>query len=434
VGDASESEGEPESTVEDRLKDYYLDQFLAAQLAACGTDGISDSTTSVRNDVTRERVVCPSVSATQSDPSRRLQVAHPVRGSDLRPRQERIRQERVYDDADPATWDMFWRPCAKVLLPFFGLPLTGEPIVSDDNFEELGLPAGGWKEGGDIAASIAMRASFEAHMPTEGCACCSCNCPPRDVEVVPFDAALFSPLRRDGVVSPELPRDAHTLVEIDGVEYCMQGDPHFGAFAEPSAGAAASAPPCPPPERPSGVPPVFSGRVHVTLCVTCADDLRQQKVPPWSLVRVDYGEVPEELRRLGVPTWVEKALINPVKGMRKVVLMRPTGRPDDPADTYQRGLRSHVSCVPNPEPHMSVIFAIPHPVDSLPAEIQASGNSSCMCLLTCVSKRPRLTISHSICRSCSARPSPRMRSSPPCCGLAPCSRFAARWWKGGCGT
>jgi hypothetical protein len=276
---------------------------------------------------------------------------------------------------------MFWRPCAEALLPFFDLSLAGEPVVSDDNFEGLGLPAGGWKEGDDIAASIAMRASFEAHMPTEGCACCSCNCPPRDVQSVAFDAALFAPLRRDGPVSPDLPRDAHTLVEIDGVEYCLQGDPHFGAFAEPSGavdptaaatGATASTTPCPPPERPSGAPPVFSSCVQVTLCGRCADDLRQQKVPPWSLVRVDYGEVPEELRRLGVPTSVEKALINPVKGMRKVVLMRPTGRQDDPADTYQRGLRSHVSGVPNPEPQMRAIFAIPHPVDSLPAEIQAS--------------------------------------------------------------
>jgi hypothetical protein len=47
VGDSSESEEELEPPVEDRLKEYYLEQFLAAQLSA---RGISDSTPSVRTD------------------------------------------------------------------------------------------------------------------------------------------------------------------------------------------------------------------------------------------------------------------------------------------------------------------------------------------------------------------------------------------------
>jgi len=100
--------------------------------------------------------------------------------------------------------------------------------------------------------------------------CCVCSRRRRNIDfVTPLpnlaDIPNLSLLLADGEKTPELPRDAKTIVNFQGEDYCLQ---RLGLDV-PDEGV--------------------GGQVKARICKSCINDLNRGRVPKESLVSIDTG-------------------------------------------------------------------------------------------------------------------------------------------------
>lgn len=188
------------------------------------------------------------------------------------------------------------------------------------------------------------------------CACCNSYKPAESVQWQSWDDVPNTELLRADVPSTaDMPRQAQTVWEHDGVHYLLQS--HVDAKCMRAAA---------------------DGKAEVQLCTDCIRQLNMGRVPRISLVRIDPGLVPYDLPSM---TLVEAAIVAPYRVHHLIVILKPPSEigfcnRQSLADfVHKRALRGHVVAFPNPGPGALAEKMFPCPPGDLPELIQVSDAS-----------------------------------------------------------
>lgn len=108
---------------------------------------------------------------------------------------------------------------------------------------------------------------------------------------------------------------------------------------------------------------------RATLCAECNASLTNGSIPKCSLVRFDTGRVPASLPTL---TYCERILLSPLRAMRHLVVMKPTG--NGATHPHYRG---HVTAFPNPPVASKLCNTFPICPSALPQYVNVIFTTPC---------------------------------------------------------
>eukprot|EP00878_Enallax_costatus_P000823 GHUV01000949.1.p1 GENE.GHUV01000949.1~~GHUV01000949.1.p1 ORF type:complete len:485 (+),score=88.15 GHUV01000949.1:638-2092(+) len=179
-------------------------------------------------------------------------------------------------------------------------------------------------------------------LPTCICSVCAVYHGSKDMhpDVLASSIQHLALLRCDGPRTPKMPRAALSVVDIDGIRYCLCAE---------------------------GVTLIAGGGAKLQVCSDCRSSLDRGVVPRASLVYWDIGDVPDgvdnrpDLPKLSI---VEELIVAVWRVSRFTVFARPPGSANRPTSTLPRCLHGHIIALPNvPLKSWQKVFSPLHPND-----------------------------------------------------------------------